>query len=183
LTLVERVGADRRWRLNLVRTRAQKSAFELDRTKAVANVRKQGILLADAALVLEEERAITLHEEAQNEQQTVGHHRNGRVGAGSDRRLSLPGRQYPDPQLMKQEFDFTRGKRRAVVPKPLGKTRVTIRLDDDVLDWFRDEVDQAGGGHDQTLIHTALRELIGRKREPLESTLRRILREERERAG
>lgn len=55
--------------------------------------------------------------------------------------------------MMKQEFDFTRGKRRAVVPKPLGKTRVTICLDDDVLDWFRDEVDQAGGGHDQTLIH------------------------------
>ena len=71
LTLVGRVGADRRWRLNLVRTRAQKSAFELDRTKAVANVRKQGILLADAALVLEEERAITLHQEAQNEQRWV----------------------------------------------------------------------------------------------------------------
>jgi uncharacterized protein (DUF4415 family) len=84
---------------------------------------------------------------------------------------------------MKQEYDFTKGKRGAVVPVPQGKTRVTIRLDDDVLDWFRNEVDQAGGGNYQTLINLALREFIGQRREPLESTLRRILREELQRVG
>lgn len=84
---------------------------------------------------------------------------------------------------MKQECDFSKGKRGAVLPVPQGKTRVTIRLDDDLLDWFRNEVEQAGGGNYQTLINLALGEFVSRRREPLESTLRRILREELERAG
>jgi uncharacterized protein (DUF4415 family) len=84
---------------------------------------------------------------------------------------------------MKQEYDFSKGKRGAVLPVSQGKTRVTIRLDNDVLDWFRNEVDQAGGGNYQTLINLALRDFVGRKREPLESTLRRIVREELKRAG
>ena len=46
------------------------------------------------------------------------------------------------------------------------------------LDWFRDEVDAMGGGSYQTLINQALREFIQQRREPLEDTLRRVLREE-----
>jgi uncharacterized protein (DUF4415 family) len=84
---------------------------------------------------------------------------------------------------MKQEYDFSKGKRGAVVPVSQGKTRVTIRLDDDILEWFRNEVDAAGGGNYQTLINLALRDFVGRSREPLESTLRRVLREELKRAG
>ena len=84
---------------------------------------------------------------------------------------------------MRSEYDFSKGKRGAVIPVPQGKTRVTIRLDNDLLDWFRNEVDQAGGGNYQTLINLALRDFINRRREPLESTLRRILREELKRAG
>jgi uncharacterized protein (DUF4415 family) len=84
---------------------------------------------------------------------------------------------------MKQQYDFSRATRGAVISVPGGKTRVTIRLDDDVLDWFRSEVDKAGGGSYQSLINLALRDFIGRRREPLESTLRRILREELKRAG
>jgi uncharacterized protein (DUF4415 family) len=85
---------------------------------------------------------------------------------------------------MKSEYDFSKGKRGAVVPVPAGKTRVTIRLDDDVLDWFRDQVDKAGGGNYQALINQALRDFMERSREPLESTLRRVIREElRRRAG
>ena len=85
---------------------------------------------------------------------------------------------------MKSEYDFSKGKRGAVVPVPAGKTRVTIRLDDDVLDWFRDQVDKAGGGNYQALINQALRNFMERSREPLESTLRRVIREElRRRAG
>ena len=48
---------------------------------------------------------------------------------------------------MKKEYDFRKGKRGAVVSVPTGKTRITIRLDDDLLDWFRDQVDKAGGGN------------------------------------
>ena len=84
---------------------------------------------------------------------------------------------------MKQEYHFSKGKRGPVVPVPQGKTRVTIRLDDDLLDWFRNEVDKAGGGNYQTLINLALREFVSLSREPLESTLRRVLREELKRAG
>jgi uncharacterized protein (DUF4415 family) len=79
---------------------------------------------------------------------------------------------------MHEEYDFSQGKRGAVVPTPPGKTRITIRLDDDILDWFRQEVHRAGGGNYQTLINTVLREYVRDRREPLEETLRRVLREE-----
>ena len=84
---------------------------------------------------------------------------------------------------MKKKYDFSKGKRGAVLPVPTGKTRVTIRLDDDLLDWFRDQVDKAGGGNYQSLINHALRDFVDRSREPLESTLRRVIREELRRAG
>ncbi len=79
---------------------------------------------------------------------------------------------------MKREYDFSRAKRGPVVPVPKGKTRITIRLDDDVLGWFRQQVDQAGGGNYQSLINDALRQHIRRTHEPLEATLRRVIREE-----
>jgi uncharacterized protein (DUF4415 family) len=85
--------------------------------------------------------------------------------------------------LVKKEYDFSRAKRGAVVPTPPGKTRVTIRLDNEVLDWFRKQVDQTGGGNYQTLINEALQEHLARRREPLESTIRRVIREELRRAG
>lgn len=84
---------------------------------------------------------------------------------------------------MKKEYNFTKAKRGPVVPPTPGKTRVTIRLDNETLDWFRDQVDSAGGGNYQTLINQALREHISRRREPLESTIRRVIREELRRAG
>jgi len=79
---------------------------------------------------------------------------------------------------MNSEYDFSQGKRGAVEPIPPGKSRITIRLDDDVLAWFRAEVHHRGGGNYQTLINDALRQHIQQKREPLEETLRRVLREE-----
>ena len=79
---------------------------------------------------------------------------------------------------MKKEYNFTKGKRGAVVPVPKGKTRITIRIDDDILDWFRGEVDAAGGGNYQTLINNALREYMTRQQEPIEVILRRVVREE-----
>ena len=79
---------------------------------------------------------------------------------------------------MKKEYDFKNGKRALIVKAPRGKTRITIRLDDDILDWFRQQVHHSGGGSYQTLADTALREFMNSKREPLEQTLRHIIREE-----
>lgn len=79
---------------------------------------------------------------------------------------------------MKKEYDFSKGKRGAVVPAPKGKTRITIRIDDDILDWFRGEVEAAGGGNYQTLINQALREYLNQQQQPLEELLRRVVREE-----
>ena len=79
---------------------------------------------------------------------------------------------------MKREFDFSKGRRGAVVPVPTGKTRITIRIDDDVLEWFRARVDAAGGGSYQALMNQALREWIVSREEPLEDLLRRVIREE-----
>lgn len=58
---------------------------------------------------------------------------------------------------MKKEYDFSKGKRGAVIPTK-GKTSVTIKLDDDVLEWSRTEVHRAGGGNYQVLINQVLRE-------------------------
>jgi len=78
---------------------------------------------------------------------------------------------------MKKNYNFSKGKRGAVLPVPAGKTRITIRIDDDVLDWFRKQVHAAGGGSYQTRMNRALREHMESEVEPLEDTFRRILRE------
>lgn len=84
---------------------------------------------------------------------------------------------------MKKQYDFSKAKRGSVLKTPRGKSRITIRLDEDVLSWFRHQVDEAGGGNYQSLINQALRKHIERSDEALESTLRRVLREELRRAG
>jgi len=84
---------------------------------------------------------------------------------------------------MKKEYDFSEGKRGPVLRVPQGKTRVTIRLDNDIVEWFRQQVDEAGGGNYQTLINEALHSFMRQKQEPLETTLRRVIRDEIRRAG
>lgn len=84
---------------------------------------------------------------------------------------------------MRKEYDFSKARRGSVVAVPKGKTRITIRLDEEVLSWFKAQVHAAGGGNYQSLINAALREHINRKQEPLEATLRRVLREELRKAG
>ena len=79
---------------------------------------------------------------------------------------------------MRDEYDFSKSTRLPVVPVAPGKTRITIRLDEDVVEWFKDQVDKAGGGNYQTLINQALRAYIADAGEPLEDTLRRVIREE-----
>jgi len=78
---------------------------------------------------------------------------------------------------MKKEYDFSKGKRGAVI-KARGKTRITIHLDNDVIDAFRVQAEKAGRGY-QTLINETLRQFLAGAGTPVDSkTLRRILREE-----
>jgi len=79
---------------------------------------------------------------------------------------------------MRKEYDFTGARRGAVVPTPTGKTRITIRLDDDIVEWFKDRVHAAGGGNYQTLINDTLRSIVEPPAETLETVVRRIVREE-----
>lgn len=84
---------------------------------------------------------------------------------------------------MREEYDFSDGRRGPVASVPKGKKRLTIRLDEDIVTWFKGQVEQAGGGNYQSLINAALRRHIEQASEPLESTLRRVLREELQRAS
>lgn len=84
---------------------------------------------------------------------------------------------------MRKEYDFSKAKRGPIVPAPKGKTRITIRLDDDIVLWFKAQVHKAGGGNYQTLMNHALREYMASSHEPLEEVLRRVLREELEKVG
>ena len=81
---------------------------------------------------------------------------------------------------MRDEYDFSKGKRGAVIASP-GKTRITIMLDDEVIEAFRARAESAGSGY-QTLINSVLRESVfgaKDKQKPITvATLRRVLREE-----
>ncbi len=77
---------------------------------------------------------------------------------------------------MKTEYDFSKARRGAVVPTAPGKTRITIRLDTEIIDWFRAQVNGAGGGNYQSLINNALKGYI--QQQGLERTLRKLIREE-----
>lgn len=88
---------------------------------------------------------------------------------------------------MKPKYDFSHGKRGRIVPpqpEQRGKTRITIRLDEDLVDYFLREADASGGttGY-QTLINEALRQHVEGKAPKFEETLRRIVREELRKAG
>jgi uncharacterized protein (DUF4415 family) len=84
---------------------------------------------------------------------------------------------------MKREYDFSKGRRGPIVAVPKGKTRITIRLDDEILAWFRDQVERAGGGNYQSVINEVLRQHVQQAREPLEKIIRRVIREELSRAS
>jgi len=125
-----------------------------------ANFRKNGVRFSDAEGVLYDPLALTREDDA-----SEGEARPERSGDN-----------------MKKQYDFSQATRGAVIA-PHGKTRITIYLDDDVLQEFRERGDAAGRGY-QTLINDALREHLGKSRQPVDSrTLRRILREELRRTG
>jgi uncharacterized protein (DUF4415 family) len=79
---------------------------------------------------------------------------------------------------MKKQYNFAKAHRGPILPAPTGKTRITIRIDDDILDWFRAQADQAGGASYQTMINDALRRVMEGRAESVEAALRRVIREE-----
>ena len=78
--------------------------------------------------------------------------------------------------------DFSNGKRGPVVATDPNKVRITIRLDADIINHFKTLVNNAGGGNYQTLINEALREHIQAHDKSLETTLRKVIRDELQKA-
>ena len=77
---------------------------------------------------------------------------------------------------MLEEYDFSKGKRGPVI-SPKGKTRITIFIDTDILDWFRDEAEREGRGY-QTEINQALRNYIKQDKRPIQEIVREVVRKE-----
>ena len=78
---------------------------------------------------------------------------------------------------MRAEYDFSKGRRGAVIPQK-GKTRISIFIDNAVLDEFRARADRAGTGY-QTMMNDALRNYLAESDHPItEKTLRQVLRQE-----
>ena len=79
---------------------------------------------------------------------------------------------------MKEKYEFSKGKRGAVIPSTGRKVRITIRLDRDIIEWFRSKVEEQGGGNYQTMLNDALRKHMEQQEKPLEEILRKVVREE-----
>ena len=80
---------------------------------------------------------------------------------------------------MRKEYNFSKGKRWPVFEPDPNKVRITIRLDADIVDYFKAQIQKAGGGNYQTMINSALRQHLDKKQAPMnEAILRRVIREE-----
>ncbi len=173
---------------------------EWDPEKATANLRSHGVDFADAVGVFEDVHALSREDpQAHGKQRfvAVGMAFLGRcspssiptagTASASFRRAERPGASEPhmsasdNDMEMQEEYDFSDARRGPIIPPASGKTRITIRLDSDILEWFRAQVHRQGGGNYQTLINRALRAYIECDRVPLEEMLRRVIREELQR--
>lgn len=75
-----------------------------------------------------------------------------------------------------RDIDFSIAKRGPVVPPEAGKTKISIRMDNTVIDYFRAQVEQAGTGNYQTLINNALVAFIAQR--TMIDAVRQVVREE-----
>jgi uncharacterized protein (DUF4415 family) len=178
-----------------VHTIDESDAFEWDEAKGEANSKKHGVKFPDAVGVFTDERAITMPDllTAVDEQRllTLGRDRLGRLHMARRPHSCVLGAEGPAARAaaipgdamnrFEDEYDFSKGKRGPVLQIPPGKTRITIRIDDDILAWFHERVNAAGGGNYQTLMNQALRNHIDQG--ALEKTLRRVIREELRKTG
>jgi uncharacterized protein (DUF4415 family) len=172
--------------------------FEWDEeSKAGINFRKHSVHMPEAIPVFDDPHSITITDDESDPRGPIYHARRGCAGPFACGRLYLAWRKHTDHfratrraagtrtvrgRTMKDHYDFSKGKRGRVLPpesEPEGKVRITIRLDQDIVDRFLEMAEQSGGvtGY-QTLINRALREYLEGKAPRLEHTLRRIIREE-----
>lgn len=79
---------------------------------------------------------------------------------------------------MKTNYDFSGAHRGAVVPPSKNKVRITIRLDRDLVKWFKSQAETKGGGNYQTMLNDALRAYTENHDASLEKLLRKVVREE-----
>ncbi len=79
---------------------------------------------------------------------------------------------------MKANYDFSKARRGPVATPSEKKVRITIRLDRDIVVWFKSKVEEQGGGNYQTMVNEALWAYIERHEESLEELLRKVVREE-----
>ncbi|MEI8122365.1 MAG: BrnA antitoxin family protein [bacterium] len=79
---------------------------------------------------------------------------------------------------MNNKYDFSKARRGAVVSPSGNKVRITIRLDRDIVEWFKTKVERQGGGNYQTSLNDALRAFTEHQDESLEKILRKVVREE-----
>ena len=84
---------------------------------------------------------------------------------------------------MKANYDFSKARRGAVVPPSGNKTRITIRLDRDLVEWFKSKAEAQGGGSYQTMLNHALRAFTEQQDQSLEKLLRKVVREELKKAS
>ena len=157
---------------------------EWDPAKTTLNLRKHGVSFADAVSALEDATATTIRDpDSVREERWIalGMRRPVAVDFGAESDVARTPAVHRGH--MRKQYDFSKGKRGPVVRVPPGKTRITIRLDDDIVGWFRTQAEKAGGGNYQTLINDALRRFVEGASESLESTLRRVIREELRRAS
>ena len=84
---------------------------------------------------------------------------------------------------MKANYDFSKARRGAVVPPSGNKTRITIRLDRDLVEWFKSKAEAQGGGNYQTMLNDALRSFTEQQDQSLEKLLRKVVREELKKAS
>ncbi len=156
------------------------------------NLRKHGVHFADAEGVLFDPCAISVEDE-----QAEGEQRFATIGIDPASQILVVVYTYRGENIrlisarhatkkkggaMKAEYDFNKGTRGAVVAQG-GKTRITIYIDDDVLEAFRQRAEESCSGY-QTLINQVLRASMADQRQPVdEDTLRRVIREELRVAG
>ena len=162
--------------------------FQWDPAKARANLKKHRVDFADAASVFEAPSALTRDDPHPREERfiTLGIDALGRLlvvcWAPRDDELRIISASRAnhgwEPSVrkgslaMRKNYDFSNAKRGPVLAASPGKTRITIRLDDDVLEWFREQTHAAGGGNYQTQINDALRAFVHERKKPLETVLR-----------
>jgi uncharacterized protein (DUF4415 family) len=77
---------------------------------------------------------------------------------------------------MLDEYDFSKGKRGVVLPQK-GKTRITICIDTDILEWFRNKAESEGQGY-QTTMNQALRNYIKQDERQIQDIVREVVRQE-----